>query len=167
MAMLRRKATPSSQSPDRAYDGLRRGALGVTEAAVGKAPPEHPNVLATVIDIPSEGGMASVVAMADGTTSMYTTTGGGTIGAGAHGAVASATHALLVTLQGLIEMFPADERVDVPPADMVQITLVTATGRRRASVPAAAFWGKEPSTVVELIGAIHDVISAIRGTEPA
>ncbi len=166
MAVFRRKATSRSQSPDQVYGGLRTAALGVTEAVVGEAPPDHPDVLGTVIDIPSEGDMASAVAMADGTTSLYTSTGGGTIGAGAHDVVVGATRALLTVLQQLIEMFPADERVNLPPSDMVQITLVTVTGRRRASVPADAFWGKEPSSVVELIAAIHDVISAIRGIEP-
>ncbi len=149
------------------YDGLRTAALEVTEATVGTTPPAHPDVLGVVVDIPSEGGVASVVAMADGTTSMYTSTGGGTIGAGSHQSVAAATHELLATLQRLLEMFPPDDRVDLPPADLVHITLVTAAGRRRASVPAAAFWGDEPSTVIELIAAIHDVISAIRGIEPA
>lgn len=149
MAMFRRRAAPSSQSPDRVYNGLRTEALEVTEAVIGKAPPEHPNVLGVVIDIPAEGGIASVIAMADGTTSMYTSTGGGTIGAGTHDAVASATQALLAKLEGLIEMFPADERVDLPLPDMVQITLITPDGRRRANVPAAAFWGEEPSTVIE------------------
>jgi hypothetical protein len=164
--MFRRRGTPSSQPPERVYEGLRTGALGVTEAVVGKAPPEYPHLLGAVVDIPSEGAMASVVALADGTTSMYTSTGGGTIGAGAHDAVARATRALLAKLEESIDMFPVDQRVDLPAADMVQITLVTPTGRRRANVPAAAFWGSEPSTVVELIAAIHDVISAIRGTEP-
>src|SRR5215831_8372236 len=130
--MFRRRATPSSHSPDQVYEGLRTAALELTEATVGTTPPEHLDVLGAVIDIPGKGGMASVVAMADGTTSMYTSTGGGTIGAGAHEAVARATHALLATLQELIEMFPADERVDLPPADLVQITLVTRVGRRRA-----------------------------------
>jgi hypothetical protein len=119
-----------------------------------------------VIDVPSGGGTASVVALADGMTSLYTSTGGGTIGAGTHEAVAAKTHALLATLQRLIEMFPADDRVDLPAADLVQINLITPTGRRRASVPAAAFWGQEPSTVVELIAAIQDLISAIRGAGP-
>lgn len=103
-----------------------------------------------------------MVALADGTTSMYTSSGGGTIGAGAHESVVRATRGLLTTLQDFIEMFPEDERMELPPADLVQVTLLTPTGRRRASVPAAAFWGEEPSTVVELIAAIHDVISAIR-----
>lgn len=160
------KGHPRSQPPERVYEGLRIAALGVTEAVVGQAPPEHPNVLGAVVDIPKEGGVASVVALADGTTSMYTSTGGGTIGAGAHDVVARASRALLARLEDSIDLFPVDERVDLPAADMVQITLITPTGRRRANVPAAAFWGGEPSTVAELIGAVHDVISAIRGTEP-
>src|SRR4051794_38082842 len=120
--MFRRRATRGSRSPDSVYEGLRTAALEVTEAAVGKPPPEHPNLLGAVIDIPREGGTASVVAMADGTTSMYTTAGGGTIGAGAHDTVAHATRALLAALEGSIEMFPADQRVDLPQRDMVQIT---------------------------------------------
>jgi hypothetical protein len=164
--MLRRRTTSSSPSAEQVYDGLRTAALGVTEATVGKPPVEHSQVLGAVIDIPSAGGVASVVAMADGTTSMYTSTGGGTIGAGAHEAVAAKSHALLTALQGLMDMFPPDDRVDLPPSDLVQITMMTPTGRRRASVPAAAFWGREPSTVVALIAAIQEVISAIQQTGP-
>jgi len=140
--------------------------LGVNEADVGKAPPEHAQVLGAVIDIPRAGEMASFVALADGTTSMYTSTGGGTIGAGAHESVAAKSHALLTTLQQRIEMFPVDDRVDLPPVDLVQITLITPTGRRCARVPADIFWGQEPSTVADLIAAIHAVISAIREIEP-
>lgn len=164
--MFRRKTARSSRSSDPIFDGLRTAALSVTEAMVGPAPPEHPQLLGTVIDIPRGGGMASVVALADGTTSMYTSTGGGTIGAGAHEAVASKTHALLSALQRSIDMFPLDDRVDLPPVDLVQFTLITPNGRRRASVPSAAFWGQEPSSVVDLIAAAQDVISAIRDSEP-
>ena len=64
-------------------------------------------------------------------------------------------------------MFPADDRVDLPPADFVQITVITPSGRCRASIPTAAFWGQEPSTVVDLIAAIQDVISAIRSAGPS
>jgi hypothetical protein len=166
MAVFRRKRTSAEGPTDTAYEGLRSNALGVTEATIGKAPSDHPDVLGAVIDIPSDGGIASVVGMADGTTSLYTSTGGGTIGAGAHDAVATRTHALLTTLQHLIEIFPADDRIDLPPADLIQITVITPTGRRRASVPAAAFWGQEPSTVSDLIAAIQDVISGIREAKP-
>ncbi len=166
MGMFRRRALEDPRSPAEPYLGLRMSALEVTEATIGTAPPEHPDVLGAVIDIPSTGGMASVIALADGTTSMYTSTGGGTIGAGSHPSVAQATRVLLTALQGLIDLFPADERVDLPSAGLVQVTLVTSAGRRRANVPAAAFWGDEPSSVIELVAAVHGVISAIRAIEP-
>jgi hypothetical protein len=76
MAMFRRRVPADPPPPEQVYDGLRTAALGVTEDVVGKDRPEHPDVLGAVIDIPSEGGTASVVAMADGTTSLYTSTGG-------------------------------------------------------------------------------------------
>lgn len=165
--MFRRRKTEGSNAPADVYNGLRKLALEVTEATVGSGAPAHPDVLGALIDIPHHGGMVSVVALADGTTSMYTSVGGGTIGAGSHDTVAQAAHALLAALQERIEMFPADERVDLPPGHLVQITVITRTGRRRASVPEAAFWGREPSTVVELIGAIQDLISTIREAEPS
>jgi hypothetical protein len=165
--MFRKKSGSGPQPPEQVYERLRTAALEVDAALVGGPSPDHPDVLGAVVDIPRDDAMASVVAMADGTTSMYTSTGGGTIGAGAHESVASATKTLLTTLQRLIDMFPVDERTDVPSADLVQVTVITPTGRRRASLPSAAFWGREPSTVVELIAAIHGVISALRELEPS
>jgi hypothetical protein len=159
--MFRRRAKDADESPDVVYGGLRTQALSVTADNLGKAAPDHPQVLGAVVDIPSGEGMASVVAMADGTTSMYTSTGGGTIGAGTHVDVAEKSHALLATLQRSIDVFPFDDRVDLPNDDLVQITIITPSGRRRASVPAAAFWGQEPSTVIDIIVAVQDVITAI------
>lgn len=160
--MFRRRAKHADESPGDVYLGLRTQALSVTADALGGAVPEHPDVLGAVVDIPSGGGTASVVAMADGTTSMYTSTGGGTIGAGTHVDVAEKTHTLLVTLQRRIDMFPSDDRMDLPLEDLVQITIITPSGRHRASVPVAAFWGEEPSTVGDIIAAIQDVVTAIR-----
>lgn len=56
-----------------------------------------------IIDIPAQGGCATLVALTDNTTSLYTSTGGGTIGAGGHATVASATHALLASAEDVPE----------------------------------------------------------------
>lgn len=61
-----------------------------------------------------------------------------------------------------IDLFPPDEREDLPQREFVQITIITGRGRRRACIPTPAFWGQEPSTVVHIIGAAQDLISAIR-----
>ena len=189
--MFRKRSSSVPKSPDQIYEGLRTAALSVTAEQSGDPPPDHVSVLGAVVDIPAEGGMASVVAMADGSASMYTSTGGGVIGGGKHEAVEGAVHGLgrgggrpVMLVNGRrisgfgavrnlppeaiakIEIFPEDDRVDLPPTDMVQITVMTPRGRRRACVPAAAFWGAEPSTVVELIAAIQDVMTTIRGVAP-
>lgn len=120
-----------------------------------------------MVDIPKSGEVVSIVGFTDGTTSMYTSAGGGTIGAGSHEPVVAATHAVLAALQSRIELFPPDDRVGLPGEDMVQVTLITPSGRRRAGIPVDAFWGREPSSVIDLIGAIQNWISAIRQVTPA
>lgn len=57
------------------YERLRNMALNATDvSAAGVA------VAGVVVDIPAERGFASVSSLGDGTTSLYTSTGGGTIG---------------------------------------------------------------------------------------
>ncbi|WCO68424.1 hypothetical protein PO878_06745 [Iamia majanohamensis] len=140
----------------------------LTEAAGRVAPPSdaHPDVLGVVIDIPRPPEVASLVTLADGTTSLYTSSGGGTIGAGGHPPVVRAGAELLVALQHDLDLFPADERVDLPPADMVQLTVLTPSGRRRARIPSRAFWGQEPSTVAHLVAAAQALLGAVREATP-
>ena len=79
-----------------------------------------------VVDIPARGGFATVVALTDNTTSMYTSVGGGTIGAGAHPNVASVTQALLATAQVYIEGFSMPDDPDLPPAGQVRFHLLSS-----------------------------------------
>ena len=89
-------------SPETIYKGLRDIALSASQSGGLPLPPrEHPDVFGVVIDIPASGGFATLVGLTDNTTSLYTSTGGGTIGAGTHSAVATATHALLAAVQQL------------------------------------------------------------------
>jgi hypothetical protein len=43
----------------------------------GKIAEDHLAVSGIVVDVPAKGGFATIVALADGTTSMYISTGGG------------------------------------------------------------------------------------------
>jgi hypothetical protein len=72
------------------YKDLRDMALHATEvSAIGEP------IAGVVIDIPAKGGFATIASFGDGTSSLYTSTGGGTIGAGNHRPVAEATRRLL------------------------------------------------------------------------
>lgn len=154
-----------SSSPDEVYRNLRSLAIAAA-TELPAPPPEHPDVSGVVVDIPRDGGFITFVALTDDTTSMYTSSGGGTIGGGVHPDVAAATHALLARLQADLELFPPDD-TDADPTDRyVQVTVLTPSGRRRAAIPNPAFWGEEPSGVLPLIVAIHGVISAVRTITP-
>lgn len=159
----RERKQPESSNP---YQGLRSMALGAGEILVSTVPPDR-QVLGMVVDIPSSGGTASLVALGDRTASLYTSTGGGTIGAGAHATVVAAVDAALRVLDANVEMFPPDDRTDLPDVGHVQVTLLTRDGRRRALVEADAFWGQIPSTIPEIIGAIQDVMTALREVAPS
>lgn len=161
--LRRRKREPD---PTTTFHRLRTMVLTEAAGAVSPLSDAHPDVLGVVIDIPRGDEVAALVALADGTTSLYTSSGGGTLGGGGHPPVVAAGTALLTALQGDLELFPPDDRVDLPAPDMVQLTILTPSGRRRASIPSAAFWGQEPSTVIHLVSAAQAVLSALREATP-
>jgi hypothetical protein len=67
------------------YSKLRDQALGFGSAEI-KAPPVVPGgrALGVIMDIGYETAVVSVMGLADGTTSMYISNGGGTLGIGDH-----------------------------------------------------------------------------------
>jgi hypothetical protein len=64
---------------------FRARLLAASPAELSIKPSEHlPHVWAALLDWGLRGGSATIVAVADGTVSMYTSAGGGMIGAGQH-----------------------------------------------------------------------------------
>jgi hypothetical protein len=96
------------------YEGLRTMALDAAARGLVSASPESPDVSGVVVDVPGSGGFATIVALADGTTSMYTSTGGGRIGAGTHAHVAVATAKLLAEVQRHLGLFGAPDDRGLP-----------------------------------------------------
>src|SRR5689334_23317524 len=95
-----RRGKPKPKDPQGFYEGLRSLALDAIEQGLARTNLDFPNVAGVVVDVPADGGgIATFVALADGTTSMYTSTGGGTIGAGFHPPVADASRDLLHTVE--------------------------------------------------------------------
>src|SRR5260221_3790710 len=78
--------------PAEAYAGLRRLALSLGAESVGRSLPPDAPVVAVLMDSGMANAVATLVGVADGTTSLYYSTGGGVIGAGARHDVAAATH---------------------------------------------------------------------------
>jgi hypothetical protein len=150
----------------RPYEGLRAMALGAVTNGLRSPGEDHPDVSGLVVDIPAQEGFATVVALTDDTTSMYMSTGGGTIGAGGQQNVASATHALLAAAQAQLGAFTRLGDSDLPPPGQVRFHLLGPSGSRYQDVPADCFWGRSPHELTPVIAATQDVISAIRSSTP-
>jgi hypothetical protein len=145
------------------YGDLRSMALRAADDGVLPAPPrEHPDVSGVVVDVPSSGGFATLVALTDNATSLYTSTGGGTIGAGGHAVVAIATQALLAAAQQHLNAFTNPDDGALPDRGSVRFHLLSPSGCRTVDVPEDAFWGRVEYPLMPLIAAAQDVISSMQ-----
>jgi hypothetical protein len=140
-----------------ALDANRNGAL----ASVART-----GALGVVVDIPASGGFATLVALADNTTSLYLSTGGGTIGAGTHEAVASATQRLLAAIDANRESFAEVVNDALPPPASVRFHGLSAGGGFVADVPEDGFWGRVAHPLMPVIAATQELISAVSEVRP-
>jgi hypothetical protein len=167
--MLRRRRDreqPSTSSPYETYSELRGLALGAVSSGLEQPGAEHPRVSGVVIDVPSGGSYATVVALTDDTTSMYTSVGGGTIGAGQHVGVAAATHALLAAVDAQLDEFTDPQDASLPPAGTVRFHVLAESGGHTKDVPEDVFWGRASDPLMPVIVAAQGVITAMREASP-
>jgi len=91
--------------------------LATEPAAIGLVPTaELPSAWGVVIDWGTSAGSVTFVAVADGTSSMYSSAGGGTLGAGGHAGIDAARNRLLhVADAAYDQLAPADAAADPRP----------------------------------------------------
>jgi hypothetical protein len=162
----RRRENNESQAGEDIYHGLRTMALGSVEQGLALPSSEHADVSGMVVDIPSGGGFATVVALTDNTASMYTSAGGGTIGAGEHQAVAEAVHGLLSVVQAQLGSFKRHDDGSLPPAGNVRFHVLTPSALRVEDVSEDSFWGRAPSDLTPVIASVQNLVTAIREASP-
>jgi hypothetical protein len=114
----------------------------------------------------ADGGWYSLVTLADGTTSLYTSAAFGIIGAGTHDSVRRASEALLDLAGRRLDLFAPDADDAVPTAGMVAIRVLTFDGRRAVLAPEDDLsHGRHPAS--EIFYAVHEVITQTRLVTPA
>lgn len=119
-----------------------------------------------ILDWGQANGTATIAAMADGTTSLYTSTGGGVIGAGAHAPVRAANRRLMQVANDHLDEFAPATAAPVPDRDRLAIVIRTANGLRRAEVTYEELKGSlAPGQAV--FDAANDVMTAVRVTTEA
>jgi hypothetical protein len=132
-------STPASPSPD-----LRALILSTTPDQVGVSPSDAlPNVWGVLMEMWLEKTLVTLVSLADGTTSLYFSTGGGIIGAGGHAEVASASNAFIRQAEDLHRSLPEVDACSMPAVGNIAFHLLTFAAHRSIEVPDAEARGTD------------------------
>jgi hypothetical protein len=141
--------------------------LSLDPAAVGLHPSaELPRVWGVLMEMGFPEGAATIVSLADGTTSLYTNEGGGVIGGGEHAPVAAASRRFLAEAEATEAGLSPEEptNVQLPPAGVVSFVVLGYSGTQTG----AAGEDELASTqhpLSRLYAAGQDVITALREAE--
>jgi len=154
---------PSPPVPEEIYLGLRKQILTLDPASVGLA--DKP-LWGCVMETGYPNGVATLVCLSDGTTSLYTSSGGGFIGGGAHERVARENAKLLTTLSAhLSAMWPSTD--DTLPTDgRTSIRALTNEGQRLFEASENDL-GEGRSELSPVFHAAHSVIGELRMIDEA
>jgi hypothetical protein len=149
------------------YLGLRRMVLelgpdSLEPAAAGASPP----VLAVLMETGYPAAVATLAGVADGTTSLYFSNGGGVLGAGERADVAEATARWLAICAALLPRLERLVDPELPEEGMTRFIAVTPDGLLGALAPTDELGDRDHRLAPLYFGA-HGVIKQVRLTEAA
>ena len=146
---------------------LRRQALTVEAAALNLKPtPARPHVWGVLMETGYPEATATLVVFADGTTSMYFSSGGGAIGAGEHAPVRAAAEQLLAIAESQVSRFTPASDTGLPAAGRVKFLVRAFQGTLGAEAGEAEL-GAGGHRLSDVFFAAHAVITAVRQAAPA
>ena len=164
MKFFGRKRETEQPPPAEVYIGLRQQLLRLTPDQLGDDVLAEAPILALLMETGYEEAVATLVAVVDGTSSLYFSNGGGFIGAGAHAAVAEASGRWLETGQGFLPQLSAVSDPALPTLGLTQFVAVMPEGLRGTVAPEEEL-GEGRHVLSPLFHAGHDVITQIRLTQ--
>jgi len=160
--MFRRRRPPDRGDAHDSYTGLREQLLATKPAELGLAPSARlPRVWAALMELGMDRGTASLVTVADGTTSLYVSTGGGIIGGGQHQAVTRVAAAFLDAVEACLELLRPMDAVPLPPSGAVRFNVLTYGSPRSAQAEESELAGGH-RVLAPLFAAGHEVITQLR-----
>jgi hypothetical protein len=117
---------------------LRARVFTVEPREIGCGPDGGRHVWGVVVDMAIDNGVATVVSLVDGSTSLYTSSGGGVIGGGTIEPIGLASEALVYAAEREVELIPPapDDDRSVPRPGYVRFWLLTYAGVRMAEAHA-------------------------------
>jgi len=148
--------------PASLYRGLRSQVLGLAPGEAGLfSTPGLPRVWGALLESGLSRGTATLVSLADGTTSLYTSSGFGIIGGGAHPPVAAATRQFLLSVEARYDEFEPDLGASIPGEGQIKLWALGYEGRRSRQSPAGEV-GPGPHPLLRVIRAGNAVITQLR-----
>ncbi|HSW94955.1 MAG TPA: hypothetical protein VLI88_02225 [Patescibacteria group bacterium] len=149
------------------FTKLRGQILTLTPGHLKLAPtPDLPHVWAAFMDMSVSDSVASLLASAEGTSSLYFGTGGGIIGAGKHPQVRAANRRFLVALDAALDALSPVAEAALPAAGHVAFAVLTYDGLRGAQVAEDILKaGGHPLSKSFMAG--HELIAYLRAASEA
>ncbi len=127
---------PIDSQPSETYLQLRQRILSMNPTELGLAPTATaPNVWGVVVELGYEVGSATLVSLADGTTSLHYSTGGGLRGRADYAPLAEASKALVVEAHKYMYQMTITTNFNLPQAGQVRFFLMTYVGVYTADAP--------------------------------
>lgn len=145
------------------YRGMRGKVLGLKPEMIG-LPSGATDPLAVLMEMGDEDAVSTLVCVADGSVSLYFSTGGGIIGAGGHAPVRTAGLAMIQRATELCDHFNPVESFPLPRPDSVRFYLITSGGVR--SVEAGREIGSAQHVLYPMFVAGNEVIARTREHTP-
>jgi hypothetical protein len=159
-----RKRDTGQQPSAEVYVGLRQQLLNLTPDQLGDGAFAEAPIIALLMETGYRQAVATLVAVVDGTSSLYFSSGGGFIGAGTHAAVAEASRRWLETGRNFLPELPVITDPLLPTEGVTQFVAVTREGLR-GTVEAEEELGGRRHRLSPLFYAGQDVITQIRLTQ--
>jgi hypothetical protein len=156
-----RKRDTEQPPPAEVYLGLRQQALDLTPDQLGTGALVDAPIFALMMETGFPEAVATLVVVADGTSSLYFSNGGGLIGAGTHAGVAEASGRWLKTGREFLPQLSTITDPALPADGITQFVAVTRDGLRGAVAPEAEL-GERGHPLSPLFYGGHDVITQIR-----
>jgi hypothetical protein len=164
MTLFRRKKDAAIPPMANVFSEFRDRALRLTPDQLGDAAPVEAAILALLMESGYREAVATLVAVADGTTSLYFSNGGGFVGAGTHRTVAEASRSWLEAGRAFLPALSDVTEPPLPDVGLTQFVAVTPDGLRGAVAPDDDLGGNRHE-LSPLFHAAHEVITQIRLTQ--
>ena len=158
-------ASDAPTQPDAITQDLRMMALTLTPDAIGISQKSFPHeVWGILMETGMERGSYTLVALADGTTSLYFSTGGGIIGAGEHAPVRQTSGQFIDLANDAIASAIATDSYPPPNAGQTVFYFLTFHGVKTYAAKEVDL-GEMRDKLSNLFHAGHGVIAAVRQTK--